>query len=203
MFVSAYMIAIGYIGIVVTVILLFVIELEDQFSELFGSSVFVMCIIAAIIEIVGLITLASCFKKNHNDIKMYNGFSVPIIFFAIAWILVMIMISSSEVYSRFSRANLTIFDYLPLINVWMSIAWTVAVIFSCIYLHIDENPYLSERFSINRYSSSGYGSQFGIQNQDYYQQGQYYGQPRQGYNQYGTYPNNQNNQNGYNNPYGR
>ena len=81
----------------------------------------------------------------------------------------------------------------------MSIAWTAAVVLSCVYLHVDEVPYLSERFSINRYVT-GYGNQYFMQNNNQYSQNNIQGQ---GYNQYSSNSNGNNYQNYYNNPFGK
>ena len=193
MSISAYLIAYGFTGIIVAIILLLAIIAEGNFGALFESSNFVMFIFAAVLEIISLILLARCFNKNNNKEKIYNSIYVPIICFAIAWILVMIMVSSNgSILSSRSNTKLTILDYLPLFSIWMSIAWTAAVVLSCVYLHVDEVPYLSERFSINRYVT-GYGNQYFMQNNI---QGQ-------GYNQYSSNSNGNNYQNYYNNPFGK
>ena len=200
MCISAYLIAYGYMGIIVAIILLLAIIAEGNFGALFESSNFVMLIFAAVLQSISLILLARCFNKNNNKEKIYNGIYVPIICFAIAWILVMIMVSSNgSILTSRSNAKLTILDYLPLFSIWMSIAWTAAVVFSCVYLHVDEVPYLSERFSINRYGT-GYGNQYFMQNNNQYSQNNIQGQ---GYNQYSPNSNGNNYQNYYNNPFGK
>ena len=95
MSISAYLIAYGFTGIIVAIILLLAIIAEGNFGALFESSNFVMFIFAAVLEIISLILLARCFNKNNNKEKIYNSIYVPIICFAIAWILVMIMVSSN------------------------------------------------------------------------------------------------------------
>ncbi|MBQ6231696.1 MAG: FHA domain-containing protein [Eubacterium sp.] len=136
---SSDMIAAGYAGIFVTLFILIAIAAGDAFGYLFQSTYFVMLLASMVLFIAGLISLSRNFKKNYKRQYINNSYTTPIICISIAWILIFIIYASlSKDYSNIYGNGFSLFSSLPNGSIWLSAIWFAAIIFSCVYLHVDE-----------------------------------------------------------------
>ena len=149
MFLGAEMIAAGFTGIVIALLLVLMIGLGSLFWYLFRDSYMIMLVIAVGLILASLISMAKLFKKNADMEKVGSAWYRPIILFALSWLVIIIMISSatSDINSAYGT-NLSLSDSLPMDNIWMDIAWFAAIILSCVYIHVDETPQLAEKFEV-------------------------------------------------------
>lgn len=170
---GAGLIAGGYTGIFVALFLLMAIEVGDAFGYLFKSSYFLMLLAAAILYIVGLISLSNGFKKSYRKQAIYNSYYTPIICFIVAWVLIIVIYTSlTGRYGNLLDDDLSLYGSLPIGSIWISAVWFAAIIFSCVYLHVDEVMNMSSNAgggsnNGGRFMGAGYGSQNPYGNQQY------------------------------------
>ncbi len=133
------MIAAGYTGIFITIFILIAIVAGEFFGYLFQSAYFVMILASMVLYIAGLISLSRCFKKNYRRQYIYNSYITPIICISIAWVLIFIVMASlSKDFNDIFGSEFSIFSTIPNGSIWLSAIWYAAIIFSCVYLHVDE-----------------------------------------------------------------
>lgn len=143
------MIAGGFTGIVISYYLILMIGLGSLFSYLLQDSYFLLMTMVLILNLASLISLAGLFKKNTNMEKVNSNWYRPIILFALSWVMVFIIIAkASNELSGVYGSGFSLTDSLPMSNIWMDIAWFAAIILSCVYIHVDENPVLAQKYEV-------------------------------------------------------
>ncbi|MCR4610080.1 MAG: FHA domain-containing protein [Eubacterium sp.] len=149
MFLGSEMVAAGFTGMIVADFLLLMITLGSLFWYLFDNLYSILMLVVIAFNLASLISLAMLFKKNANMEKVGTKWYRPIIYFALSWVMVFVAIgaASSEAGSLYG-ASLNLTDSLPMDNIWMNIAWFAAVILSCVYIHVDEDPRLAQKFEV-------------------------------------------------------
>ena len=149
MFLGAEMIAAGFTGMIAADLLLLMITLGSLFWYLFDNIYSILMIVVIAFNLASLISLALLFKKNANMEKVGTKWYRPIIYFALSWLMVFIAIgaASSEAGSLYG-ADVNLTDSLPMDNIWMNIAWFAAIILTCIYIHVDEDPRLAQKYEV-------------------------------------------------------
>ena len=78
-----------------------------------------------------------------------NRYYAPSILFALAWIILWILTGSRSARSGsvFSSSS-SLLGGISIGNVLFVLLWFVAILLSCIYLHVDESPILASKYKI-------------------------------------------------------
>ena len=143
------MIAAGYTGTIIAYMLILMIGLGSLFWELFGNMYWLLAIVEIALNLASLISLAMLFKDSANMDKVGTRWYRPIIYFALSWVLVLIIVGlESGDYNATYGASLSLTDSLPMDSIWMNIAWLAAIVLSCIYIHVDETPQLAQKYEV-------------------------------------------------------
>ena len=148
-FLGMEMIAAGYTGTIIAYMLILMIGLGSLFWELFGNMYWLLAIVEIALNLASLISLAMLFKDSANMDKVGTRWYRPIIYFALSWVLVLIIVGlESGDYNATYGASLSLTDSLPMDSIWMNIAWLAAIVLSCIYIHVDETPQLAQKYEV-------------------------------------------------------
>ncbi|SEF58177.1 FHA domain-containing protein [Eubacterium ruminantium] len=146
---------IGVFLLIIGMVMIAVGELgEIGFKVLFSSSYTVLLLIEVIFEIACVSMLASNFKRHYKGEKIYGRWVAPIVCQAVTVLLVIIMISSIKgKYNSYFDEDISLFEALPIGKIWVAIVWVGAIIFSSVYLHMDDNSQGQGGYRGGNYSS--------------------------------------------------
>ena len=146
--------AIGSVTTMVTFFLLLIIVLGGAIGYLFSSFESVALIISFILSPMTLVAQSKNFRLNNEGTKIYSRFYRPIIYYGIT--ILLLIITMVSVGGRLGIGGSYIFSSLN--NKWQSLVMILGVVFSGIFLHVDENPNNTSTYSMGGgYGSQGYG----------------------------------------------
>ncbi|MBQ9872508.1 MAG: FHA domain-containing protein [Eubacterium sp.] len=146
---GADVLAAGFLLIVGAVFYLIIRAAGDYFGYLFQSAEFVFLLVAIILFLTAFILLSRNFKRNYRMQVIGNRYYAPSILFALAWIILWILTGSRSARSGsvFSSSS-SLLGGISIGNVLFVLLWFVAILLSCIYLHVDESPILASKYKI-------------------------------------------------------
>lgn len=144
---GAIVMAAGNVAMVLALMIMLTEMLGGAFVYIFSNFEILLMIIAIILMPAAMVSQAKNFKSNNDYSKIYHRYYRPIIYYGLAF--VMVIIATLSLSNRFGM-NINFLEMMPSSNVWVTIASVGAIVLSAIYLHVDEEPGLAARFATKK-----------------------------------------------------